>query len=163
MNRYLHGEFDSKDSIQVADSLKFKTLKGRVVYGGGGIMPDIFVPRDTSEYTNYLSKSLNYGYLYQFAFKYTDTNRKKLSTFKSWQAMEQYLNGQNLLSEFTAFATTKGLKPNNREIAISKRLILNQIESYITRNTLGDNGFYPLFFRDDKTVLKALEVISKTK
>jgi carboxyl-terminal processing protease len=163
MNRYLHGEFDSKDSIHVADSLKFKTLKGRVVYGGGGIMPDIFVPRDTSEYTNYLSKSLNYGYLYQFAFKYTDTNRKKLSTFKSWQAMEQYLNGQNLLSEFTAFATTKGLKPNNREIAISKRLILNQIESYITRNTLGDNGFYPLFFRDDKTVLKALEVISKTK
>jgi carboxyl-terminal processing protease len=163
MNRYLHGEFDSKDSIQVADSLKFKTLKGRVVYGGGGIMPDIFVPRDTSEYTNYLSKSLNYGYLYQFAFKYTDTNRKKLSTFKSWQAMEQYLNGQNLLSEFTAFAASKGLKPNSREIAISKRLILNQIESYITRNTLGDNGFYPLFFRDDKTVLKALEVISKTK
>lgn len=163
MKRFLHGEFDSKDSIQVADSLKFKTLKGRVVYGGGGVMPDVFVPRDTTGYTNYLNKALNYGYLYQFAFKYTDANRKKLSTFKSWQAMDQYLNNENLLGGFAAFAASKDLAPNNREIAISKRLILNQLKAYIIRNTLGDNGFYPVFMKDDKTVLKALEVIAKAK
>ncbi len=163
MNRYLHGEFDSKDSIQVADSLKYKTLRGRTVYGGGGIMPDIFVARDTTEYTPYLNKVLNYGYLYQFAFKYTDANRKKLNTLKTWQAMDQYLNTQPLLNEFTSFAATKGVAPNAKEIAISKRLINNQLKAYITRNTLGDNGFYPLFFRDDKTVKKAIETISKVK
>jgi len=163
MNRYLHGEFDNKDSIQVADSLKYKTLKGRTVYGGGGIMPDVFVARDTTEYTPYLNKVLNYGYLYQFAFKYTDINRKTLSAIKTWQAMDKHLSTQPLLKEFTSFAATKGVTPNEKEIAISQRLINNQLKSYITRNTLGDTGFYPLFFRDDKTVKKAIETISKVK
>jgi len=163
MNRYLHGEFDHKDSIQVADSLKYKTLKGRTVYGGGGIMPDIFEARDTTEYTPYLNKVLNYGYLYQYAFKYTDTNRKLLSKIKTWQAMDQYLSTQPLLKEFTGFAATKGVSPNAKEIAVSQRLIINQLKADITRNTLGDNGFYPLFFRNDKMVKKAIETISKVK
>ncbi len=163
MNRYLHGEFDNKDSIQVADSLKYKTLKGRTVYGGGGIMPDIFVSRDTTEYSPYLNKVLNYGYLYQYAFKYTDTNRKTLSSIKTWQAMDKYLSTQPLLKEFSSFAAAKGVAPNAKEIAISQRLINSQLKSYITRNTLGDTGFYPLFFRDDKTVKKAIETISKVK
>lgn len=163
MNRYLHGEFDSKDSIHVADSLKYKTLKGRTVYGGGGIMPDIFVPRDTTEYTPYLNKVLNYGYLYQFAFKYTDTNRKTLNNIKTWQAMDKYLSTQPLVKEFTAFAATKGVAPNAKQISISQRLIANQLKSYITRNILGDEGFYPLIFKDDKTVIKAVETISKVK
>jgi len=163
MNRYLHGEFDNKDSIHVADSLKFKTLRGRTVYGGGGIMPDIFVARDTTEYTPYLNKVLNYGYLYQYAFRYTDKNRKLLNTLKTWQAMDKYLNTQPLLSEFTSYAATKGIAPNAKEIAVSKRLIINQLKSYITRNNLGDSGFYPLIFRDDKTVIKAIETISKVK
>ncbi len=163
MNRYLHGEFDNKDSIHVADSLKFKTLKGRTVYGGGGIMPDIFVPRDTTEYTPYFNKVLNYGFIYQYAFKYTDENRKKLNTIKTWQTMDAYLSTQPLLKQFVEFAAKKGVKPNNKEISISQRLINTQLKSYITRNILGDQGFYPLFFRDDKTVNKAIEVISKTK
>lgn len=163
MNRYIHGEFDNKDSIHVADSLKYKTLKGRTVYGGGGIMPDMFVPRDTSEYTQYLNKALNYGYLYQFAFKYTDANRKKLTNFKNWQAMEQYLNTQDLVTGFSDYALSKGLKPSVKEISISRKLISNQIKSYITRNMLGDEGFYPLFYKDDKTVRKAVEVIAKLK
>ena len=121
MNRYLHGEFDSKDSIHVADSLKYKTIKGRTVYGGGGIMPDYFVPRDTSDYTPYLNKVVNYGYLYQFAFQYADKNRKTLSEIKGWQNMDKYLDTQNLLTQFTAFAATKGILPNPKQIAISKK------------------------------------------
>lgn len=163
MNRYLHGEFDSKDSVKVAKTQKYKTLKGRTVYGGGGIMPDVFVARDTTEYTPYLNKALNYGYLYQFAFKYTDTNRKILNTIKTWQKMDAYLSSKSLLNEFTAFAASKGLAPNTREINISKRIINAQLKSYITRNTLGDEGFFPLFYKDDKTVLKAVDLISKTK
>lgn len=162
-NRYRHGEFDSKDSIRVADSLKYKTRKGRTVYGGGGIMPDYFVPRDTSEYTPYLNKVINYSYLYQFAFQYTDQNRAKLNTFKSWQQMGAYLDSQDLLGRFTAFVKAKGVQPAPRDIAISKRLIVNLLQSYITRNVLGDDGFYPLFYKYDKTVAKGLEVVKQQK
>ena len=161
INRFNHGEFDSKDSVHVANTLKYKTLKGRTVYGGGGIMPDIFVARDTSKYTPYLTKVINYGYIYQFAFQYTDKNRTKLNGFKTWQDMDNYLTAENLLNEFTTFAAAKGVAPNVREIGISKELISNQIKAYIIRNILGDNGFYPILYKNDEAVKKALESLKK--
>ncbi|MGC3978694.1 MAG: S41 family peptidase [Paludibacteraceae bacterium] len=161
IKRYEHGEFDNKDSIHVKDNLKYKTLKGRTVYGGGGIMPDIFVPRDTSEYSPYLTKIINYGYLYQFSFQYTDRNRANLKTMKTWQQMDSYLSSQNLLSQFTAYAATKGVVPNAREINISKNIIVNQAKAYIVRNILGDAGFYPEINANDKTVKRAVEVLDK--
>jgi carboxyl-terminal processing protease len=157
VNRYLHGEIDSKDSIHSTHNLKFKTLGGRTVYGGGGIMPDIFVPRDTSEYTPYLNKVINYGYLYQFAFQYSDKNRDKLRTQKNCQNMDKYLDSQNLLPDFVSFATTKGVVANPKQIIISRRFLLTQLKAYISRNTLGDSGFYPMLYKDDKTVKVALE------
>jgi carboxyl-terminal processing protease len=163
VHRYMHGEIDSKDSIHVAGSLKFKTFSGRTVYGGGGIMPDIFVPRDTSEYTSYLNKVINYGYLYQFAFQYVDKNRDKLKVFKTWEQIEKYLDNQNLLIDFVSFASKKGVAPNQKQINISKRFLLVQLKSYISRNILGDSGFYPLLYQDDKTVLKALDALRKEK
>ena len=157
LHRYMHGEIDSKDSIHVADSLKFKTFGGRTVYGGGGIMPDIFVPRDTSEFTPYLNKVINYGYLYQFAFRYVDQNRDKLKTFKTWQQMDKYLTSQNLITPFVAFSKSKGVAVNPKQINISKRFLLMQLNAYISRNILGDSGFYPMLYKDDKTVKRALE------
>ena len=161
INRFNHGEFDSKDSVHITNTLKYKTLKGRTVYGGGGIMPDIFVARDTSKYTPYLTKVINYGYIYQFAFQYTDRNRTKLNGFKTWQDMDRYLTAENLLNEFTTFAAAKGVAPNAREIGISKELISNQIKAYIIRNILGDNGFYPILYKNDEAVKKALESLKK--
>ena len=161
VKRYMHGEIDSKDSIHVAHKLKYKTVGGRTVYGGGGIMPDIFVPRDTSEYTPYVNKVINYGYLYQFAFQYSDNNRNKLKAIKTWQQMDKYLDAQNLLPAFVKFATTKGVAANSKQISISKRLLLQQIKAYISRNTLGDSGFYPLLYKNDKTVKIALEQLRK--
>lgn len=161
VNRYMHGEFDNKDSIQVTDSLKYTTRTGRTVYGGGGIMPDIFVSRDTTEYSTYLNKVVNYGYTYQYAFSYTDKNREKLQSIKDWQKMENYLKSQPLIEEFTAFAAAKGVEPNIEQINISKRFLEMQLRAYITRNILGDEGFYPLYYKDDNTVLKALEVIKE--
>ena len=163
VNRYLHGEIDSKDSIHVADSLKYKTVGGRTVYGGGGIMPDIFVPRDTSEYTPYLNKVINYGYLYQFAFQYSDKNRDNLKVQKNWQQMDKYLDNQNLLPDFEHYAATKGVAVNRKQIDISKRFLLSQLKAYISRNILGDSGFYPLLYKDDKTVQVALEQLRKKK
>jgi len=162
LNRFKHGEFDTKDSIHIADSLKYKTVSGRTVYGGGGIMPDFFVPRDTTEFTPYLNKVINYGYLYQFAFQYVDRNRDKLKGIKTWQQMSVYLESQHILNDFVAFATTKGVPANAKQINISKKLLESQLEAYITRNILGDSGFYPLLYKDDSTVRKALEII-KTK
>jgi carboxyl-terminal processing protease len=161
LNRYKHGEIDSKDSIHVAKTKKYKTVNGRTVYGGGGIMPDIFVPRDTSEYTPYLNKVINYGYVYQFAFLYSDKNRDKLKTLKTWQNMDKYLDSQNLLNEFSAFAATKGVAVNKTQINISKRFLLMQLKAYITRNVLGDIGFYPLLYKDDKTVQVAITNLRK--
>jgi len=161
INRYIHGEIDSKDSIHVADSLKFKTFGGRTVYGGGGIMPDIFVPRDTTEYTPYLNKVINYGYLYQFAFQYVDRNRDKLKTIKTWQQMDKYLDSQKLMNDFIPFAAKKGVVANQKQINISKRFLLTQLKAYISRNTLGDSGFYPLLYQDDKAVLRALQSLNK--
>lgn len=157
MNRYMHGEFDSQDSIHLADSLVYYTPKGRIVYGGGGIMPDVFVPRDTTGYTPYFTKVINYGYLYQFAFQYTDKNREKLNVYKTWQEMETYLDKQNLLNDFVTFAETKSVNPNWKEINKSKRLIERQLKAYITRNILGEAGFFPLFYKEDPTVKRALE------
>ncbi len=160
-NRYKHGELDSKDSIHVTKTVKYKTIGGRTVYGGGGIMPDIFVPRDTSEYTPYLNKVINYGFLYQYAFQYSDKNREKLKPIKNWQQMSTYLDGQNLLSDFMVFAANKGVASNPRQINISKRFLLLQLKAYISRNLLGEPGFYPLLYKDDKTVKMALEELKK--
>ncbi len=163
MDRFLHGEFFSADSIHNSDSLIYKTKSGKIVYGGGGIMPDIFVARDTNQYTPYLTKIINYGYLYQYAFKYTDQNRQKLKTFKTWSDMNEYLSKQTLLEDFVKFAEGKGVAANMKEINISKKFILHLLKAYITRNILGDEGFYPLFFQQDETVIKALEEIRKIK
>lgn len=163
LNRFNHGEFYSKDSIHQTDSLKYKTLSGRTVYGGGGIMPDIFVPRDTSDFTPYFNKVVNYGYLIQFAFQYADRNRTALKKIKTWQNMVVYLDNKKVLSEFVEFAAQKGIKPNQKEIDKSRKLIVNQLYAYITRNSMGDTGFYPLIYKDDQTVNRALEELRKRK
>jgi carboxyl-terminal processing protease len=162
-NRFLHGEFYTKDSIHQEDTIAYKTLSGRTVYGGGGIMPDIFIPRDTTEFTPYLNKVVNYAHLYQFAFAYTDKNREKLSKQKSWKAMVSYLDSQPLLQEFVNYAEEKGVKAVPKEIKQSEKFILIRLKAYISRNILGDEGFYPILFKEDEAVKKAVEVLSKEK
>jgi len=163
IKRYKRGEFDSKDSIRMIDSLKYKTLKGRTVYGGGGIMPDVFVPRDTSDFSPYLNKVVNYGYLYQFAFQYADQNRAELKKLKTWQQLETFLSSKNVLAGFVAFASTKGIKPSDKDIEVSKRYLVLQLHAYIIRDILGDKGFYPIINNYDKTVKVALSEIKKIK
>lgn len=160
-NRFLHGEFYTEDSIQKADTVQYKTLSGRTVYGGGGIMPDIFIPRDTTEFTPYLNKIINHAYIYQFAFAYTDKNREQLIKFKDWKTMERHLNAQNLLTQFVAYAETKGVKAVPKQIELSKGIITNRLKAYISRNILGDSGFFPILFQDDPAVKKAVEILKK--
>lgn len=158
-NRYLHGEFDSKDSIRQKDTLAYKTLSGRKVYGGGGIMPDIFVPRDTTAYTEFFNQVTNLAHLYQFAFSYTDKNRTELKKYKDWKSMEKHLDSQNLLSQFVTYAQSKGIKPKPGEIKKSSALMLIRLKAYISRNILGDQGFYPILFKDDPAVMRAVKEV----
>lgn len=159
--RYLHGEFYAEDSVFIdkADSLTFKTANGRTVYGGGGIMPDMFVPRDTSEVTPYFNKVNNSGLIHEFAFAYTDANRNTLKQFKTTEELETYLDKQDLCSKFTNFAEGKNIKKKSNQIAKSKSYIENLLKAYIARNTLGYSGFYPILHKKDNTLKKALDAL----
>lgn len=162
-NRYMHGEFDSADSIKLDDSLRYQTLAGRTVYGGGGIMPDIFIPRDTSGITSYYSNVISSGVLYLFALEYSDRHREEFAAYGSWKELYAHLRQQPLLEEFTNFAVVKGIKKRPTLIQISGKLIENQLQAYIVRNFFDDEGFYPIFLEDDVTLLKAVQLLKEGK
>ncbi len=160
-HRYVDGELLDKDSIHFADSLKYYTVGGRVVYGGGGIMPDVFIPADTSGVTDYFTTVRRKGLEYQFSFEYTDKNRKILSQFKTVDELVAYLDKQDLLNKFVIFAENKGVKHNNKEIKISSNTIEIQIKALIARNIFDDAGYYPVIKNIDKTLLEALRLINE--
>ncbi len=160
-NRYFHGEFEQADSIKFNDSLRFVTPGGRVVYGGGGIMPDIFVAADTTGISDYYTIVSNMGLIYRFAFDFTDSHRKELERFADCKGLETFLDKQNVFDDFVAYAEKQGINPDKKGIDISKKIIKTQLEAYIARNIFDNNGFYPIIKRIDKTLLKAIEVIDK--
>ena len=157
MERWEHGEFYSADSIHFADTTAYYTKGGRKMYGGGGIMPDVFVGRDTTLNTPWYNRCVNLAYTYQFAYQYTDKHRKELSKFSDWQALEQHLIKQNILREFVAFAKEKGVEPNEAEIQKSRPLMTRLLHAYIVRDVLGDEDFFPLLERDDEITKAAVE------
>lgn len=159
--RYVHGEFSQKDSIHFSDSLKFVTPGGKVVYGGGGIMPDYFVGVDTLGYSEYFRKLVAKGLIYKFAFKYTDKNRKKLKNFEDYKALNKYLLSVNISQQFVEFAKKENIAFDKHDFDISKNRIENFLLSYINRNIFDDEGFYPTVLLEDVTVKKALEVINE--
>lgn len=162
LNRYEHGEFFSSDSIVAGDSIKYYTREGRVVYGGGGIMPDFFVPQDTTEYTDYFTEAQNKGLLYSFAFQYSDKNRNTLKKFKEYTDLCDYLDKNNINLEFYKYAESKDLDPlkTSGQLECSS-MINNLLKAYICRNILGDEAFYPILNSKDETIIKALELMCK--
>ena len=124
-------------------------------------MTDIFVGRDTTLNTPWYNKCVNLAFTYQFAYQYTDKHRKELDKYKDWQSLEKHLLSQNILREFVAFAKDKGVEPNEAEIAKSEPLMVRLLNAYIVRNILGDDGFFPLYERDDEITKKAVEELTK--
>ena len=161
--RFMNGEFMEQDSIHFPDSLKYYTTKGRIVYGGGGIMPDEFIPADTSGTSEYLSIVRRKGLEYQFSFEFTDNNRKKLSTFKNLDGLVEYLNKQQLLNKFIKFAEKNGVKRDGRGIRESGKVIEVQIKALIARNIFDNDGFYPVIKEIDKTLLEGLRLSNENK
>lgn len=161
MNRAVHGEMVNKDSAQIKESEKYYTTEGRIVYGGGGIMPDIYVPNDTSDYTEFLGNATNKGYIYQFAVEYSDKNRKKLTQFDDAKKLNEFLKSSNILSQFKTFAETKKLYASPQEIKISGKFIENRLIAYIARNIMGENAFYYIAKDTDNTILEAIKNFKK--
>ena len=159
LNRYEHGEFFSSDSIAAGDSIKYYTREGRVVYGGGGIMPDYFVPQDTTGHTAYYTEVQNKGYTYSFAFQYSDKNRSTLKKFKDYNELCAYLDKENINLQFYKFAESKGVSPEAKGQAEAADVINNILKAYICRNILGESAFYPILNSKDETIIKALEVM----
>jgi carboxyl-terminal processing protease len=159
--RYERGEFIFADSIKFADSLKYLTPGGKTVYGGGGIMPDIFVPYDTSLYTEYYNQIIHRGLLYRFAFNYADNNRSNLDNFKDHKEMVEYLDRQDLLVKFTTYAEDHGLQVSDEESILSQHVILISMKAYIARFFLDNEGFYPIIHQIDPTIQKSLEIFAQ--
>ena len=163
LDRYNRNEFFSADSIHFADSLRFTTPKGKVVYGGGGIMPDIFVPADTTRINKYFAEVSGRNILYRYTIEYSDRHRKALESAKSLAELKALLDGDaTLFSGFVRYAEQQGVKPNWKEINSLRDIMEAQLRAYISRNSdLEEKAFYYFIYPIDKTVLRAIEELKK--
>lgn len=157
--RYERGEFFSVDSIHQTGE-EYKTTIGRTVYGGGGIMPDIFIPEDTTSVTSYYREALFTGLLRQFAFAYTDQNREKLNSFKTASQLEAFLRRQNLLEKFAQFGDQHSLKRRNLMLNKSRNLFERNIYGNIIYNCKTMEEYLEFINQDDPCVMKAIQILS---
>ncbi len=164
IERYNHGEAFFADSIKLNKNLEYTTMNGRKVYGGGGIMPDIFIPNDTSGITGYYLNVANAGLLQKFAFQYCDQNREILSKCKNTEELLSKLPSDDIiLSSFVRFAANNKIPARWYYINISSGLIINHLKAFIARDILGSQSFYDIYNRKDKCVLTAIEKIQAGK
>jgi carboxyl-terminal processing protease len=167
-NQYFHRLLDTEtgkpDSAKFPDSLKFKTPKGKVVYGGGGIQPDIYVPIEQDSLLKYYNILVNKGTIYQFAFEYTDKNRKELSRNKSYEAYDKNFHVTDAMyQDFIKYADSKGIKREGKELAASDAKIKVILKAYIGRNVLDNPAFYPYLNSIDLTFHRAVNYLETGK
>lgn len=158
--RYERGEFFSQDSIK-QNGAKYKTRMGRIVYGGGGIMPDIFVPEDTAYLTSYYKEAVMSGLLNKFAFAYTDENRKKLEAFETTEEIVTFLKKQNVIDQFASYAEKRDLRRRNLMIRKSQPLFEENLYGRIIYNTKDMNALVEHLNSTDHVVQKAVELFEK--
>ncbi|MCH5216666.1 MAG: S41 family peptidase [Muribaculaceae bacterium] len=163
-NRYLNGELYSKDSIKVKSDQIFETVHGRKVYGGGGIIPDIFVPNDTSGISSYYINVVNAGLLQKFAFNYADSHREALSKYSDVNELLKALpSGDNLLYDFVRYAAQNGVAIRWYYIEQSRVLLINQLRALIARELFGLQGFYKVYNMDDINIKAAVKALNEGK
>ncbi|QHL88478.1 PDZ domain-containing protein [Nibribacter ruber] len=161
--RYKHGEFFSQDSIKFNDSLKYKTDNGRVVYGGGGIMPDVFVPRDTMEYTNLLVELYRKNVLREYALSYYRDHKKELEKMPFPQFKASFNVTDAMVQGMLKDAGLAGVKANQQELKRSDRIIRNNIKAFVARSIYQSEGFYPVLNELDKDFQKALSSFGQAR
>ena len=162
INRYNHSEFFSADSIHFDDSMKFTTPAGRTVYGGGGIMPDIFIPLDTLGMSEYYHKVWNTNVLYRYTMDFTDRHRAAIDAVKSLADLDALLASEDIIADFVKYAERNGVERDSIGLNTSRKLIEAQIRAYIGRNTLDDeSGFYYNIYAIDDAMQRAVKELRK--
>lgn len=157
-NRYTSGELFDADSVKVDKSQTFYTKGGREVYGGGGIMPDYFIPRDTAKASEYLYQLRARGLIYNFAIDYTNAHRDEMYSFDT-KSLIDYLKGKSFLSQLKDYASKKGLKPQSLS-NVESTIIERETKAYIGRNLQDNEAFYPIINEEDPAIEKAVELLS---
>jgi carboxyl-terminal processing protease len=164
--RYLNGEFSHADSIKLPDSLKFETLSNkRIVYGGGGIMPDVFVPIDTTEITDYFRDLVQKGHINSFCLEYVDKNRKDiLSKYPSFDYFAtNFKIGTTFMDEFFQYIQKEDptIEFNEEQYKTSESLIKIRLKSLIAQDIWGYNEFYQIYNQSNEILQKAIEISQK--
>lgn len=163
-DRYSHGELYSADSIKVDKSKIFRTANGRIVYGGGGIVPDIFVPNDTTGITTYYRAVANLGLLQQYVYTYVDINRNQLKNVKTVKQLMGMMPSDDALTyDFVCYARDNGVPMRWYYINLSRSLIARQLRALVIRDVLGSEEFYRYYNRTDNTVNAALKALNDGK
>ena len=158
--RYQNGELMDADSIEVNQDKKFVTPGGKTVYGGGGIVPDVFVPIDTSgKALGWLFHYFGYGSIDRFAFQYVDRNRKALLEYEPADFIANFNVTDTLVSDLLAFM---GVEIKRKELNEGTlRILRTRTKAMIARNLWGDVGMYPILYETDPTVIRALELMNE--
>ena len=163
-DRYLNGELYSQDSIKIDKEQVFSTMHGRTVYGGGGIVPDIFVPRDTSGITSYYIDLVNAGLMQKYSFNYVDQHRAELKQMSDYKQYLRTLPADDvILTSVVDYAEKNGIAPRWFYINQSRDLIVTQVKALVARDVFGNEAFYPIYNRGDKTIQAALKALNKHK
>lgn len=159
-NRFDQGEFQKIDTSLFVDSLKRVTKGGKIVYGGGGIMPDVFVPLDTTEFTNYYSYLNQNGILRNFAFHYVDKYRPQIQEFDNIEDIEKFLSKNDYINDFFEYLKINDLKTNQKEYKTSENLITNQIKTIIAGDIMDNEGSYRIRHQIDEVLVKTVEALN---
>jgi carboxyl-terminal processing protease len=157
LHRLENGEYFHPDSSLFVDSLKYKTKKGRVVYGGGGIMPDVFVPRDTTELSEYLSQLYNKNVIREYALGYYNDNRKTLEKMSLDRFNKSFMVTDNMLQDMLRVAAQSEVAFDEAQFNRSKELLRNNLKAFIGRSVYGNTGFYPVLHEKDEEFQQALK------
>jgi len=162
LTRYQRGEFFSVDSIKQSGNA-YETSIGRKIYGGGGIMPDYFVPQDTANYTSYFRMANQQGFIIQYTYEYTDDNRQTLSKYDTYESLVKYLTKQNIVEKFANYANKKGLKRRNLMLQKSMKLFERALYGNIVYIMLDDEEYAKFVNESDPTVLKAVDLLKNNE
>jgi carboxyl-terminal processing protease len=147
------------ETLVIDSSKKYITPGGKVLYGGGGIQPDIVVPPDTLGLTPFFYEVVNKNLIYRFAWKYTDANRVKLKTFSGWLSLVNYIDKQGVYKELLKYISENDVKVPASVESHTEKILKTHLSAYISRNLFDDAGFYPIALSVDATFLRSLEVL----
>jgi len=161
-DRYENGELLNKDSIKIDKTKLYKTPEGKVVYGGGGIMPDVFVPIDTAKTNSFLNKVFYAGVINTFTFEYADKNRNQIKAYKTAKNfIDKFEISNGILDEFYEYCSKQNLYLENLSKSKTNEALKPYLKAFIGRDVFDKDAYYPIINQKDNLIIKAIEVLSK--